>query len=94
MDRYDERKDISNDNDDEVSPREGDILGLGGSTVPHMPGDPTASNDPESVRRRRTRAMGTEEDPHVDRVDPYQQGKGAAGTDMGAAGRGTDIKPE
>ncbi len=78
---------------DEVD-RTGDVLGLGGSTVPKAPGDPSASTDPEAARRRRARGMNTEEDPHVDRADPYQPGKGATGIDMGAAGSGTDIKEE
>ncbi len=92
MDRYDEKKEASDA--DEVSTRDGDVLGLGGSTVPKVPDDPSASDDPESVRRRRERAMGVEEDPRVEREDPYQQGKGATGIDMGAGGRGTDMKPE
>ncbi len=92
MDRYDEKKEASDA--DEVATRDGDVLGLGGSAVPKMPGDPSASDDPESVRRGRERAMGVEEDPRVEREDPYQQGKGATGIDMGAGGRGTDMKPE
>lgn len=78
---------------DSSTEREGDVLGLSGITVPKMPGDLSASNDPEEVRQRRTRAMGPESDPQVEREDPYQQGKGATGIDMGAGGSGTDIKP-
>ena len=81
-------------NDADEVDRAGDVLGLGGSTVPKAPGDPSASTDPDSVRQRRARAMNTEEDPHVDRVDSYQPGKGATGIDMGAAGSGTDLKEE
>jgi hypothetical protein len=92
MDRYDEKKD-SRDRDDEVA-REGDVLGLGGTDVPKAPGDPTASDDPESVRHRRERALSPDDDPRVDREDPYQRGKGATGIQMGAGGSGTDIKPE
>jgi hypothetical protein len=91
MDRADEKRDR---NDADEVDRTGDVLGLGGSTVPKTPGDPSASTDPESARRRRARGMDTEDDPHVDRDDPYKPGKGAAGIDMGAAGRGTDIEPE
>lgn len=92
MDRSDERKERTQA--DEVESREGDVLGLGGTDVPKAPGDPSAEHDPESIRRRRERAMGPESDPRVPRDDPYQQGKGAAGIDMGAGGRGTDIEPE
>jgi hypothetical protein len=91
MDRYDERHDRNDA--DEVGSREGDVLGLGGSSVPKTPGDPSASNDPESVRRRRMRGRDTEAEGVRD-DDPYRQGKGAAGTDMGAAGRGTDLSGE
>ena len=92
MDRYDERKD-ANDTD-EVRTVQGDVLGLGGSAVPKMPGDPSASNDPESARRRRERAMGTEEDPGVRQEDPDRQRAGATGIDMGAGGQGTHISGE
>ena len=91
MDRDDERNDMNDA--DEVDTRQGDVLGLGGSSVPKTPGDPSASNDPESVRRRRMRARETEAEGVRD-DDPYRQGKGAAGTDMGAAGRGTDLRGE
>jgi hypothetical protein len=93
MDRQDERRD-SRIEEDVTESRQGDILGLGGSTIPKTPGDPSASDDPESVRRRRERAMSPDSDPHVEREDPYKQGKGATGIDMGAGGRGTDIEPE
>jgi hypothetical protein len=59
MDRYDEKKDISDT--DEVGAREGETLGLDGSTVPKMPEDPRASEDPLSVRKRRERASGDED---------------------------------
>ena len=84
MDRSDEKKTA-----DEAT-RSGDVLGLGGSTVPKMPGDPSASDDPESVRQRRERAL---EDEHTGLRpdDPFKPGHGATGIDMGAGGRGTDI---
>ena len=88
MDRYDE-KNVDRDEMD----RTGDVIGLGGSSVPKMPGDPSASNDPASVRKRRERARETEAEGVRD-DDPYKQGKGAAGIDMGAPGRGTDLAPE
>jgi hypothetical protein len=87
MDRYDEKKDMSDA--DELDSRTGDVLGLGGSSVPKAPGDPNASDDPESVRKRRMRARETEAEGVRD-DDPYRQGKGATGIDMGAGGRGTD----
>jgi hypothetical protein len=87
MDRYDEKKNV-NDSDD-ISNPSGDVLGLGGSTVPKMPGDPSASNDPDSVRRRRERALSSDNDAGVpsDSADKH----GATGIDMGAGGHGTDI---
>ena len=91
MDRYDEKKHI---NDTDEVAREGDVLGLGGSAVPKAPGDPNVSHDPESVRQRRERAFGGDTEPGVKRDDPYRQGKGATGIDMGAAGSGTDIEPD
>lgn len=88
MDRYDEKKDARNS--DEMA-RDGDVLGLGGSEVPKAPGDPSASNDPEAVRRRRERAMGDEET-GVHPEDGDRQRSGATGIDMGAGGQGTHIK--
>ena len=86
MDRYDEARNVS-DTDDSSGQSEG-ILGLGGSAVPKMPGDPSASSDPESVRRRRERAM--EEEDTLSR-DSGGQHSGATGIDMGSGGQGTDI---
>jgi hypothetical protein len=93
MDRYDEKKHMDADEVESREGREGDVLGLSGSSVPKMPGDPRASNDPEAVRRRRMRARETEAEGVRD-DDPYQQGKGATGIDMGAGGRGTDYSGE
>jgi len=90
MDRHDEAKDTHTQEPDEI--RSGDVLGLGGSPVPKMPGDPSASDDPESVARRRDRLRGEEaEETGTAREDPYKQSPGATGIDMGAGGRGTDI---
>ena len=86
MDRFDEKRDSA----DEAT-RDGDVLGLGGSVVPKMPGDPSASNDPESVRRRRERARSEDEHSGARPDDPYKQSSGATGIDMGAGGRGTDV---
>jgi hypothetical protein len=87
MDRYDEARDVR-DTDDSTSGQSDGILGLGGSAVPKMPGDPSASSDPESVRRRRERAM--EEEDTLSR-DSGGQHSGATGIDMGSGGQGTDI---
>jgi hypothetical protein len=91
MDRSDEKRDSRMA--DEVC-REGDVLGLGGSTVPKMPGDPTASNDPSAVRHRRERALDADNDTGIRPEDPFKQSSGAAGIDMGAGGRGTDVSGE
>ena len=90
MDRYDEKNDIPAT--DEVSGQKGDVLGLS-DYVPKEPGDPIASDDPASARKRRERMReGEFEDKRDD--DPYRQSKGATGIDMGAGGRGTDISSE
>ena len=86
MDRYDENKHVHDT--DEVGGRDGNVLGLGGSEVPKMPGDPSASNDPESVRRRRERAMS---DDAGSGGRSEGAGHGATGIDMGAGGTGTDL---
>jgi hypothetical protein len=93
MDRYDERKGVNDS--DELSPasREGDVLGLGGSTVPKAPDDPSTSYDPESVRRRREPAKSSEES-GIRHEDPDRQRSGATGIDMGAGGQGTHVSGE
>lgn len=88
MDRYDEKRDMNDT--DEVVPRQGDVLGLGGAAVPKAPGDPGVSNDPASVRKRRERAMGSEEG-GVRHEDPDRQRSGATGIDMGSGGEGTHV---
>ena len=88
MDRYDEKKDTNE------MERSGDILGLGGSPVPKEPGDPTASNDPESVARRRERAREGDDTLESRRETAYKQTSGATGIDMGAGGHGTDLSGE
>ena len=90
MDRYDEARDRRTDDvgaDD--TQRSGDVLGLGGATVPKEPGDPTASNDPESVAKRRERARSGEEPTRSE--DPDRQRSGATGIDMGSGGQGTHV---
>ena len=91
MDRFDEKHDLADT--DVPEPRGGDVLGLSGSPVPKMPGDPSASDDPDSLRKRRLRARETEAEAARD-DDPYRQSKGATGIDMGAGGRGTDLSGE
>ena len=88
MDRYDEKKDGSD------MERTGDVLGLGGSSVPKMPGDPSASDDPEAAARRRERAREEEGGHMSGDDDPYRQSAGATGIDMGSGGRGTGLSGE
>jgi hypothetical protein len=94
MDRSDELKDhrvLNSTRDDEDSVvRDEGILGITGSPVPKSPGDPVASNDPESVRHRHARAMHGAEDVHT----ATEQHSGATGIDMGAGGQGTDLSGE
>ena len=91
MDRYDESKSVNDSEEASSSTRDTEILGLGGSPVPKMPGDPSASDDPESVRRRRERARETEAS-----MTRQEEGDrhGATGIDMGAGGQGTDLSGE
>ena len=69
-------------------------LGISGEPVP-KDDRIRASNDEESIRRRRARALGPKvEERHSTglgdlNVDP----DGAAGIDMGSGGEGTDVKP-
>jgi hypothetical protein len=91
MDRDDEKKDSYDT--DEVGARHGDVIGLNGSSVPNVPGDRTASNDPADIRKRRPRAEESEADDRRD-DDRYRQSTGATGIDMGAGGRGTDVSGE
>lgn len=91
MDRPDELK---SDREIERTPadenvRDGDVLGLGGSTVPKSPGDPTTEYDPASVEQRRNRALREET---VRR--PSDDQHGATGVDMGAGGHGTDVSSD
>ena len=88
MDRYDERRSV---NDTDETGREGDVIGLGDSTVPKSPTDSNTSYDPESVRRRRERASGSDEESGVRHEDPDRQRSGATGIDMGSGGQGTHV---
>jgi hypothetical protein len=68
---------------------------LGIARQPVTP-DPSihAGNDDASRRRRRERALGTdEEEPASGLGDRNTDLDGAAGIDMGYGGEGTDIKP-
>ncbi len=90
MDRPDELRDRDDVNDvEETTRRDGDVLGIGGTTVPKTPGDPTTEYDPESVRKRHDRAMG---DDVVRR--PSDDQHGATGIDMGSGGHGTDVSSD
>lgn len=97
MDRHDERRDdhvaAEGDRDRDDMPREGDVLGLGGSRVPKAPDDPHTEYDEDSVAQRRARAAAGEA--RLDRRDhDLERGKGATGIDMGSGGTGTDVGPE
>jgi hypothetical protein len=93
MDRHDEARDRRTDDvttDDTA--RAGDVLGLGGATVPKAPGDPTTEYDEDSVARRRERAMSEEVPTRTE--DRGRQHSGATGIDMGSGGQGTDVSGE
>jgi hypothetical protein len=91
MDRYDEKRSVNDSEAASSSTSDTDILGLSGSPVPKMPGDPSASDDPESVRRRRERARQSEASTgRNEGADRH----GATGIDMGAGGQGTDLSGE
>ena len=93
MDRFDERRPDSesagNHSVGSSDDRPGDILGLGRGPVPKAPGDPTASDDPESAAHRRERMHDGENDGVSNRDATH--GSGATGADMGAGGEGTDV---
>lgn len=92
MDRFDEKKHdrIEDAPEDRDRPaREGDILGLGGSTVPKAPGDPSASTDPAAAAQRRARRRDGEA------ADAAERGSddtfGSTSIDMGAGGTGNTV---
>lgn len=87
MDRDDEMKRSRSDADE--APREGDVLGLGGSAMPKSPSDPVTEFDEESVAKHRARAAESDETAGGTNL-PH--GSGATGIDMGAGGSGTDIE--
>ena len=82
MNRRDDDRDLENP------------LGISGEPVPH---DPLihADDDEASRKRRRERALGpkVEERHSTGLGDINTDLDGAAGTDMGYGGEGTDIKP-
>ena len=90
MDHHDESRHVNDTDEAPSRSHSGDILGLGGSAVPKMPGDPSASSDPESARRRRERAM-EDESTLSEQEDGDRQRSGATGIDMGYGGQGTHI---
>ena len=92
MDRSDESRHVSDTDESPSRPQSGDVLGLGNSPVPKMPGDPSASSDPESARRRRERARDAETP--LSQEDGDRQRSGATGIDMGSGGQGTHISGE
>jgi hypothetical protein len=89
MDRFDEKRD-RDEVDETVERAPGDVLGLGGSAVPKEPGDPTTSDDPDSVARRRQR-MREDDTTGAPAEDGDRQRSGATGIDMGSGGQGTHL---
>jgi hypothetical protein len=86
---------VDADADDErndTEGRTGDVLGLGGSPVPKMPGDPSTEHDPEAASQRRARLRSGESEGVAD-TSP-DRSKGATGIDMGAGGSGTGLSGE
>lgn len=69
------------------------ILGISGSPVPKAPGDPSASNDPDSVDQRRQRIANAEEEGFatLHESEGDRQHAGATGIDMGSGGEGTNL---
>lgn len=88
MDTFDEKPDRD---DDDVPARQGDILGLGGISVPKTAADPSTEYDAASIAQRRERAIDSEADDATPREDPDRQRSGATGIDMGAGGQGTHL---
>jgi hypothetical protein len=95
MDRYDEARhvrkqdeDRDRDRDDQAPQTTGSVLGLGGSPVPKMPGDPSASKE-AAHGHHQTRTI--EDETRLTGSDEVTQSPGATGIDMGAGGTGTQI---
>jgi hypothetical protein len=78
------------DRPDETRERKGDVLGLG-SAAGSEPDAPHTSEDPEEKRKRRAR-MREDTDQVTTGTNDLLRGSGAASTDMGSAGEGTDIE--
>ena len=93
MDRSDERRNVNDSGETSSAGRDRDVLGLGGSTVPKTPGDPSTSYDPQSVRRRREPASSSDES-GIRHEDPDRQRSGATSIDMGSGGQGTHVSGE
>ena len=92
MDRNDEVRDQRTDDVTDDTTRAGDVLGIGGATVPKAPGDPTTSYDEDSVAQRRERVRSEEVPTRTE--GPDRQHSGATGIDMGSGGQGTDVSGE
>ena len=78
------------DRPDEKPERTGDVLGLG-SAAGSEPQAPHTSQDPAEQRKRRAR-MREDTDQVTTGTNDLLRGSGAASTDMGAAGEGTDVE--
>jgi hypothetical protein len=78
------------DRSDETRRRKGDVLGLG-SAAGSEPHAEHTSRDPEEQRKRRER-MREDTDQVTTGTNDLVRGSGAASTDMGAGGEGTDVE--
>jgi hypothetical protein len=91
MDRYDEKKDATDEAAETTdTKRGGDILGLGSAPVPKSPEDPTADDDPASAAKRRARSL-EEESRSTPRSETTESQGGSTSIDMGAGGKGNLI---
>ncbi len=78
-------KDHSND-------QPGEVLGIGHLTPERNHVSPAAPSSDEAHRRHHRMSEGADELVPETQSTPAQHGGGAAGTDMGAGGEGTDIE--
>jgi hypothetical protein len=66
MDRPDEARNVEDTDEVRSGSGEDDVLGSGGAAAPKTSGDPGASRDPETARRRRGRAMEDEDESRLE----------------------------
>jgi hypothetical protein len=78
------------DRSDAEPKREGDILGLGGATVPSRSNDPSTSFEQDVTRN--SESVRDEDEDMREGDTAYKRSPGATGIDMGAGGSGTDVE--